>query len=290
MAVDRSPAPWRAFLTMPDFQHATEILGQFKASSAIDVLLIAALIFSILRLVSGTRAMTQLRGAAALILVAVVLGRIFNLTVINYLIRASLPALLVGGAIVFQPELRRALDRLGRTGLKGWLNKPQQEEVIDAIVEATERMSSERHGGLIVLERDTGLQDVIDTGIPVDARISPELLAGIFYPNSPLHDMAVVLRDERVVAAGCVLPLANELPADGHNMGTRHRAALGITEQTDAVSVIVSEETGAISIALAGKLTVMSDERRLRTVLEWLLEPRGIHRNGNGNGPKGFRP
>ncbi|HEY5475659.1 MAG TPA: diadenylate cyclase CdaA [Tepidiformaceae bacterium] len=279
---------------MPDFQHVTEILGQFKASSAIDVLLIAAMIFSILRLVSGTRAMTQLRGAIGLIIVAVVLGRIFDLTVVNYMIRASLPALLIGAAIVFQPELRRALDRIGRTGLGGWLNKPQQEEVIDAIVEATERMSAERHGGLIVLERDTGLQDVIDTGIPVDARISPELLAGIFYPNSPLHDMAVVLRDERVVAAGCVLPLASELPANGHNLGTRHRAGLGITEHTDAVSVIVSEETGGISIALAGKLTTMSDERRLRTVLEWLLEPRGGRRNGdglvNGNGSKGPRP
>ncbi len=279
---------------MPDFQHVTEILGQFKASSAIDVLLIAAMIFSILRLVSGTRAMTQLRGAIGLIIVAVVLGRIFDLTVVNYMIRASLPALLIGAAIVFQPELRRALDRIGRTGLGGWLNKPQQEEVIDAIVEATERMSAERHGGLIVLERDTGLQDVIDTGISVDARISPELLAGIFYPNSPLHDMAVVLRDERVVAAGCVLPLASELPANGHNLGTRHRAGLGITEHTDAVSVIVSEETGGISIALAGKLTTMSDERRLRTVLEWLLEPRGGRRNGdglvNGNGSKGPRP
>jgi len=267
---------------MPDFDHVSEILGQFKPSSAIDVLLIAVMIFSILRLVSGTRAMTQLRGAIALVLVAVVLGRLFDLTVINFLVRTSLPALLIGAAIVFQPEIRRALDRLGRTGLQGWLSKPRYEEVIDAIVEATGRMALERHGGLIVLERDTGLQDVIETGVPVDAKISPQLLAGIFYPNSPLHDMAVVLREERVVAAGCVLPLASDLPADGRKLGTRHRAAIGITEQTDAVSVVVSEETGSISVALAGKLTVIDDERRLRAVLEWLLEPSapGLGTNG----------
>ena len=116
----------------------------------------------------------------------------------------------------------------------------------------------------------------IDTGIPVDARVSPELLAGIFFPNSPLHDMAVVLRGERVVAAGCVLPLANDLSETERNLGTRHRAAIGITQQTDALSVIVSEETGEISVALHGRLTHVADERRLRAVLEWLLEPSTI--------------
>jgi diadenylate cyclase len=148
-------------------------------------------------------------------------------------------------------------------------------------------MSEERHGGLIVLERETGLQDVIETGIPVDARISPELLAGIFFPNSPLHDMAVVLREDRVVAAGCVLPLSLSTP--DRKLGTRHRAAVGITEQTDALSVVVSEETGAISVALAGRLQPVADERRLRAVLEWLLEPASaMHvtaRNGHGGPP-----
>jgi diadenylate cyclase len=258
---------------MPDFNHFRDILSQFRASSAIDVLLIAVVIFWTLRLLSGTRAMSQLRGALALLLAAVVLGRLFDLKVINFLVDNSFTALLIGAAIVFQPEIRRALDRLGRTGLRGWLNRPQFEEVIDSVVKAAGRMSAERHGGLFVLERDTGLQDVIETGIPVDARISPELLAGIFYPNSPLHDMAVVLRDERVVAAGCVLPLTTDLRSGQRNLGTRHRAAIGITEQTDALSVVVSEETGTISVALAGRLTHVADERRLRVVLEWLLDP-----------------
>jgi diadenylate cyclase len=144
-------------------------------------------------------------------------------------------------------------------------------------------MASERHGGLFVVERKTGLQDVIETGVPVDARVSPELLEGIFYPNSPLHDMAVVLREERVVAAGCVLPLANDLSSEVRALGTRHRAAIGVTEATDALSVVVSEETGEISLALAGKLLHVPDERRLRAMLETLLAapgPRFVSRNG----------
>jgi len=157
--------------------------------------------------------------------------------------------------------------------------------VIDSVVKAAGRMSAEKHGGLFVLERETGLQDVIETGVPVDAKVSPELLAGIFYPNSPLHDMAVVLRDERVVAAGCILPLANELPAFERNLGTRHRAAIGITEATDALTVVVSEETGDISVALHGRLTHVPDERRLKAVLEWVLEPGSAANNRNGTPP-----
>jgi diadenylate cyclase len=273
---------------MPDFDQLQEILSQFDASAAVDVLLIAAAIFATLRVLSGTRAMTQMRGAFAILLFAVVIGRVFGLTAVNFLVDHSFTAVLVGAAVVFQPEIRRALDRLGRTGFLG-LSSPQgQSEVIDSIVKAVGRMSEVRHGGLFVVERNTGLQDVIETGIPVDARVSPELLEGIFFPNSPLHDMAVVLRDERVVAAGCVLPLASDLPADARNLGTRHRAAIGITEHTDALTVVVSEETGDISIGLAGRLTPVADERRLRAVLEWLLSsssPAVFTRNRNGGPP-----
>jgi diadenylate cyclase len=259
---------------MPDTSHFQDILRDFRFSSAIDVLVIAIVIFATLRVLRETQAMTALRGALALILAFVVLGRLFNLTVVNFLVDNSLTALLVAAAVVFQPEIRRTLDRLGRTGVRGWLNPSRYDDVIESVARAAGRMSAERHGGLFVFERETGLQDVIDTGIPVDARVSPELLAGIFFPNSPLHDMAVVLRGERVVAAGCVLPLANDLTE--RNLGTRHRAAIGITEQTDALSVVVSEETGEISVALHGRLTHVADERRLRAVLEWLLEPSTI--------------
>jgi diadenylate cyclase len=270
---------------MFDTQHAREILSQFEWTSAIDVLLIAALIYAVLHILSGTRAMTQLRGALALVLVFVVLGRMLDLTVVNFFIKNSVTALVIGAAIIFQPELRRTLDRLGRTGFRGYFGAAKYDEVIDSVVKAAGRMSAERHGGLFVLERETGLQDVIDTGIPVDARVSPELLAGIFYPNSPLHDMAVVLREERVVAAGCILPLANDLPAYERNLGTRHRAAIGITESTDALTVVVSEETGDISVALHGRLTHVPDERRLKAVLEWVLEPGVATAGRNGTAP-----
>ncbi len=261
---------------MPDFDHIREVIEQFTWSSAVDVLLIALVIYATLRLVSGTRAMTQLRGALAVLLIAVLLGRLFDLTVVNFLVDNSLPALVIGAAIVFQPEIRRGLDRLGRTGLQGLAGRARHDEVIDAVTRAAAMMAQDRHGGLMVVERDTGLQDVIETGVPVDARVSPELLAGIFYPNSPLHDMAVVLRDDRVVAAGCVLPLSNELLDGARNIGTRHRAAVGITEQTDALSVVISEETGTISVAVGGRLTSVADDRRLRAVLEWLLSPNGV--------------
>jgi diadenylate cyclase len=275
-----SPA---AQTTMPDTQHLREVLSQFDWTSVVDVLLIALVIYMAVRLMSGTRVMTQLRGVLALFLIFVVAGRLLDLTVINYLVEHSVIALLIGAAIIFQPEFRRGLDRLGRTGVSGWFGAARYEDTIESVVKAAGRMSAERHGGLFVLERETGLQDVIETGIPVDARVSPELLVGIFYPNSPLHDMAVVLREERVVAAGCVLPLANDLPAFERNLGTRHRAAIGITESTDALSVVVSEETGDISVALHGRLTHVPDERRLKAVLEWVLEP-GTTTAGSRNG------
>jgi diadenylate cyclase len=260
-------------MNMFEFDRAGEVLQAFGPSSAVDVILIATLLFSVFRLLSGTRAMTQMRGLLTLVLVAIALGQLLDLTVVNYLVERSVTVALIGAVIIFQPEIRRGLDRLGRAPVRGFAARPRYDEVINSVVAATGRMSHDRHGGLIVLERETGLQDVIDTGVPVDARISSELLQGIFFPNSPLHDMAVVLRDDRVVAAGCILPLGDGGGAGEHKLGTRHRAAIGITEQTDALTVVVSEETGFISVALAGRLTHVADERRLRAVLEWLLGP-----------------
>jgi len=271
---------------MPDVEHFREVLSQFRPESILEVLFIGAIIFLMLRVMSGTRAMTQLRGALVLFLAAVVLGRLFNLDVINFLVENSFTALLIAALVIFQPEIRRGLDRVGRTNVRELLSRPRYEEVIDSVVLAAGRMSRERHGALFVVERETGLQDVIDTGVRVDAQVSPELLAGIFYPNSPLHDMAVVLRDDRVVAASCQLPLANDVSFNDRKLGTRHRAAIGITEHTDAVSVVVSEETGDISIALAGRLTHVDDESRLRAVMERLLQPtpNGRARSLNGVG------
>lgn len=256
---------------MPDLDHVQEVLRQFGPTSVIDVLLIAAVIFASLRLLSGTRAITQLRGALTLILLAVVVGRLFDLSVVNFIVENSFTALVIGAAVVFQPEIRRGLDRLGRTGIHGLLNREDYGEVVEAIATAARRMSHDRHGALIVIERQTGLQDVVDTGVALDARVSPELLTGIFFPNSPLHDMAVIIRGDRLAAAGAVLPLASELSEADRNLGTRHRAAIGVTEQTDAISVVVSEETGGLSVAVDGELTHVVDDRRLRAVLRNLM-------------------
>ncbi len=238
-----------------DFQEAREVLNQFDWSAAIDVLLIAAAIFAAFRLLSRTRAITLLRGAVGLILVLVILGLALDLTAVNWILQNGLVALIVGAAVIFQPEIRRGLDLLGRTGIQDLLAHDPTDDTIDAVAEAATRMARERHGALIVFERETGLQDVVETGIPVDARVSAELIEGIFFPNSPLHDMATVVRGARVVAASCELPLADEVRGFGvRRLGTRHRAAVGITEQTDALTVIVSEETGEISVAQGGRL------------------------------------
>lgn len=237
-----------------DFQEAREVLNQFDWSAAIDVLLIAAAIFAAFRLLSRTRAITLLRGSVGLILVLVILGLALDLTAVNWILQNGLVALIVGAAVIFQPEIRRGLDLLGRTGIQDLLAHDPTDDTIDAVAEAATRMARDRHGALIVFERETGLQDVVETGVPVDARVSAELIEGIFFPNSPLHDMATVVRGARVVAASCELPLADEVRGNVRRLGTRHRAAAGITEQTDALSVVVSEETGEISICQGGRL------------------------------------
>lgn len=267
-----------------DLSDVREIIRQFDVSSAIDVALIAILVYIALRLVSGTRAMTQLRGAMLLVLVAVVTARIFDLEVIRFLIENSLTVLVIVAAIVFQPELRRLLDRLGRTGFRGLLDRTDYRNVAESLSRAAGRLSAQRHGALVVIERQTGLEDVIETGVRLDSRVTAELLTTIFFPNTALHDMAVVIRGERVVAAGCVLPLTSELSDGNRLLGTRHRAALGVTETTDAIAVVVSEETGAISVAVSRRLIPVADERRLQAVLEWLLNPDGVER---GPAPSG---
>jgi diadenylate cyclase len=246
-----------------------ENLSRLDWRAAVDILLIAAIIYWVLLLLRRTTAMSVLRGIAFIFIGAFVLARVFDLKVLSFLLRNSFIAVLIGIPIVFQPELRRALERLGRTGRRAWLGRANYDQVIDAVAGAACNLASARHGALMVLERETGLEDYIDTGVRVDAAPSVELLQGIFFPNSPLHDGAVILRENRVVAAACTLPLAEE---SGKSMfGTRHRAALGISERTDAVSVVVSEETGQVSVASNGRMLQRLDETRLRATLQTIL-------------------
>lgn len=243
----------------------------FDASSAVDIIIIAVLIYLALLLLKGTTAMSLLRGIVIIVAVGVVLTQVLDLTVLDWLLRNSFPALLIAIPIIFQQEIRRFLERLGRSGRWPWPGRALYEGVVDTVTEAVLQMAEKHHGAIIVIERETGLEDYIDTGIKLDATCSGQLLKSIFYPNSALHDGAVIIRENRVVAASCTLPLSERIDAEFH--GTRHRAALGLSERTDAVAVVVSEETGGISVAANGRIITNLDGPRLRAILRSLLLP-----------------
>jgi diadenylate cyclase len=177
--------------------------------------------------------------------------------------------LIIAVPIIFQPEIRRALERVGRTGMGVWA-RPPYEDLIQTISKAAADLADRRHGALIVFERETGLQSYVDSGVGLDALPTTELIEGIFFPNAPLHDGAVIMRDNRLIAAGCTLPLS-ETRLTGE-MGLRHRAGLGVTEGTDAVSLMISEESGTIAVAADGRLYPHLDETRLRGLLTRLLD------------------
>jgi diadenylate cyclase len=247
----------------------SDVIARLDIAAVIDIIIVSLAIYWLLLLIQGTTAMTVLRGAAVLLLGAFVLSRVFDLRMLNWILRNSLTGLVIAVLVIFQPEIRRALERLGRTGLRSVLGRREHRDAIDIVVRAATRMARAHTGALIILERETGLQDVIDTGIPTNATLSVELLATIFHPNSPLHDGAVVVRDDRVIAAGCTLPLSEaDLPAD---YGMRHRAAVGIAERTDAVVVVVSEERGTTSLASNGRMAPDIDETRLNRQLHRLF-------------------
>jgi len=258
------------------------ILSKIDYLAIADILLVAIIIYGVLLMVWGTQAVQLLRGVILLALIISLIGSLVPLNAFNWLVASSGQALLVVAAIVLQPELRRALDRLGRAGgLSLWgAREYNVEHLVREIVTACQHLSEKRHGALVVIERATGLQDHVETGVRVDSAVVADLLETMFYPKTALHDGAVIIREDRVVAAACVLPLAETIPAETH-LGTRHRAAVGITEQTDAVVVVVSEETGVISMARNGRIVRHLDERRLTALLQALLKPRGTKNGRN---------
>lgn len=252
---------------MPDLLHSlTDTFRRFDLRSLLDIVLIAGVIYWLLLWLRGTTAMSLLRGVAIVAAVGLALGNLFDLTVVNWLLRNSLTALLVAIPIIFQPELRRALERVGRTRMHSLRGRFSREGLHAAVTTAARQCSELRRGALIVLERETGLQDYVDTGVRLDALPSIPLLMSIFYLNSPLHDGAVIVREGRIMAAGCTLPLSE--PDARSSLGTRHRAALGISERTDARAVVVSEESGDISLALNGRLLGPLDPLQLQDLLD----------------------
>jgi diadenylate cyclase len=244
----------------------------------LDISLVAYLLYKLLSLIRGTRAVPLINGLFILFL-ANLAARWFELYTIQFILDNLFIAASVAVPIIFQPELRRALEHLGRGRLLATnrvtddLKEDEWRHLIDQIVRATEILGRNKTGALMVIERETGLAEYSDSGIRVDGLVTWELLTNIFIPNTPLHDGAVIIRGNRVAAAACWLPLA-EASVLAHDLGTRHRAGVGITEQSDAVTVIVSEETGTISLAQGGKLIRHLDEKTLREMLTTLLEVR----------------
>ena len=242
---------------------------------ALDILLVALILFWVLYLVRGTRAVPLLRGVVILIIVITPLSGLIRLRAFGWLTQKALPALLVAIPVVFQQELRHALERLGRAGsLFGRTtgDRASLEQALAAIAQACRILSERRHGALIVLERETGLQELADSGVRLDAVASPDLLTSIFDPHTTLHDGAVIMRRGRILAAACVLPLSTAFLAD-RQLGLRHRAALGVTEESDAVAVVVSEERGSVAIAHNGRVIRNLDAKRLETVLHAFFQP-----------------
>lgn len=246
--------------------------------TAVDILIIAYLFYRTLSALRGTRAI-QLAKGILLLVVATQLSAMLSLQATHVVLQTVELALLVAIPVVFQPELRRVLEQLGRSPIFGGqrllhdLTDKSFQTLLDQIVKAARVLSSDHVGALLVLERETGLKDLIETGVLLDARVSWEIIANIFSPRTPLHDGACVLRGDRLVAAACFLPLSDSASRQGSDLGTRHHAALGVSEQTDAVAVVVSEETGAISIAENGRLIRHLDEASLRRLLESAFHP-----------------
>jgi len=255
--------------------------------SVIDLTLVALVFFSILLWLRDTQAMTLLRGVLLVLALLSVLTSLKVLPAFSWLVKTTLPALLLAVPVVFAPEIRRALEGLGRAGLvqHNVTASSSIPTTISAVVTAAARLSERRHGALIVIQRLDGLDEYIRTGVALDAQVTPSLLLQVFYPNTPLHDGAVIISGTRLVAASCVMPLSASgvlMPIPDRKMGLRHRAALGISEVSDAVVVVVSEETGAISVVHTGRMIRRLDAERLENILRAFYgptsPPRGLAR------------
>lgn len=246
--------------------------------SLLDLFLVAMVFFAILSLLRGTQAMVLLRGALLLIALVGILATLEVLPAFSWLLGATLPALLLAIPVIFAPEIRRALERLGRAGgiLPTDKTSTNATDTISAVVSATTRLSKRRHGALIVIQRKDNLDEYIQAGVTLDARVSPELLLQIFYPNTPLHDGAVIISDSRLKVASSVLPLSSSgvlTSSPDRQFGLRHRAALGISEVSDAVAIVVSEETGMISVVHDGRMIRRLDSDRLENILRAFFRP-----------------
>lgn len=237
-------------------------------AGTLEILVLAVAFYFTIQFFRGTRGAQVLTGLVVILVLLTVLTRLVRMDALYWLLQRFSVYLAVALVIIFQPEIRRALAEVGKPHVFGMT--AGERSLIEAIVDAVMLLSERKIGALIAIERQIGTRPIQETGKPIDARVTPELLATIFHPHTPLHDGGVVIRGDRIVAAGCVFPLSQQDEAV-RTLGTRHRAALGLTEETDAIVVVVSEETGTISVALNGRLSRGMDEDRLRRVLSSVL-------------------
>ncbi len=251
------------------------ILSGFRITDALDIAIVSYITYKILEFIRETRAQQLVRGIIVILAVFFV-SDILDLYVLNFLLKNLFTIGVVAIVVLFQPELRRGLEQVGRRNLVANtfrnIDKSKAVETVDNIVEAVEDFSSSRTGALIAIERDTMLTDIIETGVPVDSEITVRMLGTIFYEGTPLHDGAVIIRGDRICAAACVLPLT-ENKNIGRNVGTRHKAGVGLSEVSDALIIIVSEETGIVSIAENGKIRRFVDGKTIEKILLNLYLP-----------------
>jgi diadenylate cyclase len=258
------------------------LFQRFGWTDFLDIILVTSIFFLLLVFLKDTEALVLLRGIFFIIVLLGLVTTLVDLPAFSWLISTVLPALLFAIPVIFAPEIRRALERVGRAGTvsfltrRGFFSEEKMQDTLDAIIQASGRLSERHHGALIVIQRAQGLIEYIETGVPMDAVVTPELLLQIFYPNTPLHDGAVIIVENKVMAASCVMPLSasgvlNRSP--DRTMGLRHRAALGISEVSDAIAVVVSEETGSIAIAQNGKMIRRLNLERFKNTLHAFFQP-----------------
>ncbi len=239
----------------------------------IDIVIISYIFYRLILIIRGTRAEQLIKGLMLLLLAMVVSDKA-GLNTLHWMLKQFMTIGLIAIPIVFQPELRRALEQLGRGRFfrRSYWNPQEFDQMLEELMKAIPVLVKKRIGALIVLERETGLKELIETGIRIDGAVSAELLINIFFPRSPLHDGALIMQGNHIAAAGCFLPLTDD-PYLNKELGTRHRAGIGISEQSDAIAIMISEETGIISIAHNGALTRYLDEKKLRKLLIDLCAP-----------------
>jgi diadenylate cyclase len=241
-------------------------------SDVIDIAVVAFIVYKLFTLVRGTRALQMMMGFVVLVFAAYA-AQLLRLEALNRIFQAGQLVWVIAILIVFQPELRTALARIGRTPVLKFFVKVEESPVVAEVVKAAAQLSEEKRGAIIAIQREVGLMEYVESGKPLHAEVSSELLATIFAPYTPLHDGAVIIEGNNIVAAACILPLT-QFPVYDAAIGTRHRAAIGLSEETDAVVVVVSEETGNISLAVGGRLEKNLSSEQLTQRLETLLGAR----------------